>query len=507
MLVPPLAVMRAMSPRMRCRFGGALQPDHRRRLAVEHDDRDLVGRGQRLGGGARRLLGQLHLGARHRARPVDHQRQRQRRLLAPVGDVEPHGQHRLQARRHVAAGTEALRAARDQQAAALRGRSRPAPPASGRAARRAARRPARPDRSGRSRSRAPAPRAARTSAAMCSAASARANDPARPPASLPGRARAASRSVAIASTPSSFSGWRSPPVRGRAARAASLVPGSVMRTVNASRSSAPGAERRAVCSGSSMRDVRIAGAVQPDARLGRPDRRAGARRPGTACAARTSSGAVSSTTATSPALVGRQRRARTAACRDRAAARRPRPDRRASATPSEISSRRGMAVASTSPAPKLTASAMSVAAPAGGGRRAMPAAGRRRRPPRRARRSGRRAARGSPRSAAARAERGDGLRPRTPARRRTRCRRRRPAPRPTRRAPGGASVGPASADGHARQHQRPQQRLQRAAARAGNRRANAARSARQQRRRQQRSSSHAGCSNASALIARSDQAA
>ena len=100
--------------------GGALQAHDRARRAVEHDHRDLVGGRQRLGGGARGLLRQVHLGARHRARLVDHQRQRQRRLLAAVGDVEPDRQHRLEARRHVAARAEALGAARDQQAAALR---------------------------------------------------------------------------------------------------------------------------------------------------------------------------------------------------------------------------------------------------------------------------------------------------------------------------------------------------------------------------------------------------
>ena len=127
-----------------------------------------------------------------------------------VGDVEPDRQHRFQARRHVAARAEALRAAGDQQPAAL------AHEAVQRRQRRIGQRGARhvgqrdeivAAEVGVAR---PAPRAARTSAAMCSAASARANEPDAP--ALPSRhSTRGSCSVAIASTPSSFSGWRSPP--------------------------------------------------------------------------------------------------------------------------------------------------------------------------------------------------------------------------------------------------------------------------------------------------------
>ena len=76
----------------------ALQLDDRLRLAVEHDDRDLIGRRQRLGGGARGLLGEVQLLAGHRSRLVDHQRQRQRGLFLALGDVEAQRQQRRQAR-------------------------------------------------------------------------------------------------------------------------------------------------------------------------------------------------------------------------------------------------------------------------------------------------------------------------------------------------------------------------------------------------------------------------
>src|SRR6185436_13277997 len=98
--------------------GGPLQAHDRVGRAVEHDDGDLIGGRQRLGGGARGLLGEVHLGTGHRPRLVDDQRQRQRRLLAAFGNVEANGKHLFKARRHVTAGAEALRAARDQQPAA-----------------------------------------------------------------------------------------------------------------------------------------------------------------------------------------------------------------------------------------------------------------------------------------------------------------------------------------------------------------------------------------------------
>ena len=211
MLVPPLAWMRAMSPRMRCRLAARCRRTTGVALAVEDDHRDLVGGRQRLGGGARRLLGQVHLGAGHRARLVDDQRQRQRRLLAPLGDVEAHGQHRLEARRHVAARAEALRAARDQQPAALRARSCPARASVG---------------SGSSGARhvgqhdqivAAEVEVARQAAGGADVGGdvlggrARARTSPTRRACLRGRGRGGSRSVAIASTPSSFSGWRSPP--------------------------------------------------------------------------------------------------------------------------------------------------------------------------------------------------------------------------------------------------------------------------------------------------------
>ena len=458
MSVPPLAVMRAMSLRMRCRLAARCSRTTGCGAGVEHDHRDLVGGRQRLGGGARRLLGQLHLGAGHRARPVDHQRQRQRRLLAPVRDVEPDGQHRFQARRHVAAGAEALRPARDQQPAALADEARPAPPASARGAAPAARRRARPDRSGRSRSRA-AGRARRGRRRRCARRPARARTIPTRRGCLPGRGRADRARSRSPARPRRCVGWRSPPAA--VARTCSVaVPGSVMRTVNVDGRGA-GREREGLLR-LVDRDVGVAGAVQADPRLGRRDRRAGGRRPGTACGRGCRRARVRATTATSPRSSDGQRRARTAACRDRAGARRPRADRRASGRRPRSRAGAGSRWRRPGPAPRPTASARSVAAPAGGGRRSTaalrgaPAGGSisSARAANRTTRGG-----GSPRSAAARRQRRRPPGSRTRARRRRRCRRRRPAPPPRRRAPAGASVGPASATADARQHQRPQQRL------------------------------------------------
>ena len=197
-----------------------------------------------------------------------------------LGDVEADGQHRLEARRHVAAGAEALRAARDQQPAALaheavqRGQRRLGQQ------RRAARRRARPDRSGRSRRRA-AGRARRARRRRCARRpSARANEPDAPGVAFEaedarialGRDRQHALvvlGVAVAAG------------RGRAdvqRRGARL--GDAHRERRGRRA---GRERdrllRLV-----DRDVRVAGAVEADARLGRRDRRAGGRRRGTACA-------------------------------------------------------------------------------------------------------------------------------------------------------------------------------------------------------------------------------
>ncbi len=98
--------------------GGALQPHDRRGLAVEDDDGDEVRRRHHLGGGARGLLGQLHLGAAHRSGFVDDQRQRQGGFVFLLGQVEAHGQDCFEAAAAVVAGAEAPGAAGDQQPAA-----------------------------------------------------------------------------------------------------------------------------------------------------------------------------------------------------------------------------------------------------------------------------------------------------------------------------------------------------------------------------------------------------
>ena len=200
MLVPPPAAMRPMSRGMRCRLAARLQRHDRRGLVVEDDDGDLVGRRHRVGGRARGLLGQLQLGAGHRARSVDDQGQRQRRFLVDLGHVQPHGQHRLEAAVGVAAGAEALRPPATSRPPPARTKaSSAASISSGSAARGTS---ASTTRSALASARGGEPRAARTSAAMCWAASARANAPAR---------RARPRRTARGGPP----GWRAPARRRR----------------------------------------------------------------------------------------------------------------------------------------------------------------------------------------------------------------------------------------------------------------------------------------------------
>ncbi len=98
---------------------GALQAHHRAGRGVENDHRDLIGRRERLCGGARGVLREIHLGARHRARFVDDQREGDRGLLASIGDVEAHGQELFETGPGVTARTKALRTPTDEQPAAL----------------------------------------------------------------------------------------------------------------------------------------------------------------------------------------------------------------------------------------------------------------------------------------------------------------------------------------------------------------------------------------------------
>ena len=295
---------------------------------------------------------------------------------------------------------------------------------------------------------------------MCSAASARANDPDAPGVAFEARATRGSRSVAIASTPSSFSGWRSPPAA--VARTCSVaVPGSVMRTVNVDGRRA-GRERDRLL-GLVDHDVRIAGAVEADARLGGAIGEQADVDPERACARGRRRARSAPTTATSPRSSDGSASAYSGVPRSRrrsaVATRSPRVG-----TPSEISSRRGIAVASTRPAPKPTASARSVAAPAGGGRRAIAGAAGRGADLLGARGEADHARRRIAALGGGAGQRGDGL-----VRERQRAvgdavgdvdqRHRRDGAR------GAAQRRAGQRDGDAREHQRPQQRLQRAAGR------------------------------------------
>ena len=186
----------------------ALQPHDGLRDAVEHDDGDLIGRRQRLGGGARGVLGEVHLGrppssptcrSRARARATPPRAGRGRRggpAAAPRG-----------ACRGIRPGRSSA-AARDEQPAAVPDEGVQRRRASRRAAPRAGRPRARRGRSAEGRARAsPAAPAARRRDAL---GAERARERAPPPRATPSRqSTRGSRSVAIASTPSSFSGCRS----------------------------------------------------------------------------------------------------------------------------------------------------------------------------------------------------------------------------------------------------------------------------------------------------------
>ena len=220
MFVPPLAVMRPMSERMRTRFEARCRCTMGAACAVEDGDGDQVGRRQHLDGGARGLLRELHLGAGHRARAIDDERERQRRLVLALRQIEQHRQQRLEARALPAARAEGVGAAGDEQAAAVAHEAVEGRELARRRRRRAARRRARRGRSGRARGAAAAlaPGARRRRCAPPRGRARRARRAAAAPSSASTRGSCA---VAMARTPSSFSGWRSgasPRRRARSAR-------------------------------------------------------------------------------------------------------------------------------------------------------------------------------------------------------------------------------------------------------------------------------------------------
>ena len=82
MFVPPPGRMREMSFAMRTRLRADCMRTHAFGLAVEADDLDVVVGAEELRRRERRALGEFERHALHRARAVDHQRERERRLIA-----------------------------------------------------------------------------------------------------------------------------------------------------------------------------------------------------------------------------------------------------------------------------------------------------------------------------------------------------------------------------------------------------------------------------------------